>query len=209
MKKVHISGAISEGWKQFMRRPWYLLGLTLATLALFIMTASQSVPVTALSYVLYGGYIALMLKHFNGEQVVFDDLFTIADKRWIYFAFLGLIKSALIMLGFLCLIVPGIYLAIRWMFAELLVIDKGMRPMEALKVSGELTAGVKWPLFFYALLVGLLMFVSVFALLIGAVIAAIVVQFATIKIYRDLQSQPAEEQHHDENHEHHEPHHQG
>ena len=211
MKKVYIRGAIGSGWTQFMRRPWYLLGLTIATFALFALTGSQGAVVTALSYIIYGGYLAIFLKHVAGETIVFDDLFEIADKRWIYFAFLGLIKNLLIMLGLLCFIVPGIYLAIRWMFADLLVIDKGMRPLEALKASSELTAGIRGKLFLYAIVVGLLIFVSTFALIIGAIVAVIVVQFASIKIYKDLQAASAESgsegEHHNHDEHHHEPHH--
>lgn len=186
MKTVNIRSSLGIGWQQFKRRPWYLLGLTLATFGLFVMTASQNAAVTALSYILYGGYVALLLKHFAGEHVRFDDLFDLVDKRWIYFAFLAAVKGVLILLGFLCFIIPGIYLAVRWMFAEVLVIDKGLRPLEALKASSELTAGVRWKLFWYSVVVGLLIFVSLFALIIGAVVAGIVVQFATIAIYKHL-----------------------
>lgn len=188
MKTFNIWSSIGEGWRLFKRRPWYLLGLTLVTFVLFVFTASESAMVTALSYILFGGYLALLLRHVAGEQVRFDDLFEVVDKRWIYFAFLGIIKGILIMLGFLCFIIPGVYLAVRWMFAEILVIDKGLRPMEALRASSELTAGVRWKLFAYTLVALLLVFVGLFALIIGAVIASVVVQLATIVIYKHLSS---------------------
>jgi len=127
----------------------------------------------------------MLLKHYAGRTVKFDDLFDI-DKRWVYFAFLGVIKTVLIFLGFLFFIVPGIYLGVRWMFAELLVIDQGMRPLEALKASSEMTEGHRWGLFLFALVAVLLVFVSLLALVVGALIASIVVQFALIKLYRDL-----------------------
>jgi uncharacterized membrane protein len=120
--------------------------------------------------------------------VVFDDLFSI-DSRWISFAFLGLIKTVLILIGFLLLIVPGIYLSVRWMFAELLVIDKGLRPLEALKASSELTKGYRWKLFLFSLVMMILILVGFLALGIGAVVASIVSMFAIIKIYFTLSSQ--------------------
>jgi len=186
MKHILIGQALSEGWKQFTRRPWYLLGIALAIFGLFTITAGNNSAVTALSYILYGGFVAVLLKHSNGESIVFDDLFDLVDKRWIYFAFLGIIKSVLIFLGLLCFIVPGVYLAIRWMFAELLVIDKGLRPMEALKASSEMTEGVRGQLFLYALVSISLMFIGVLALIIGAVVAGIVLQLASIRLYKDL-----------------------
>ena len=198
MKHILIGQALSDGWKQFTRRPWYLLGIALTIFVLFVVTAGNNSAVTALSYILYGGFVAFLLRHANGETVVFDDLFEIVDKRWIYFAFLGIIKSLLIFLGLLFFIVPGVYLAIRWMFAELLVIDKGLRPMEALKASSEMTEGVRGKLFLYALVSLLLVIVGVFAFLIGAVVAGIVVQLASIRLYKDLSAPVTEvvEEHH-------------
>lgn len=186
MKHILIGQALSDGWKQFMRRPWYLLGMALAIFGIFAMTAGDNSAVTALSYIVYGGFVAVLLKHSNGGTITFDDLFDVVDKRWIYFAFLGIIKSALIFIGLLCFVVPGIYLAIRWMFAELLVIDKGMRPMEALKASSEMTEGVRGKLFLYALVSILLMLAGLLALVIGAVVAGIVLQLASIRLYKDL-----------------------
>ncbi len=188
MKAVDIRGSLKEGWKLFTQRGWYFIGLFLAFVVLFILTAGDSAVVTALSYILYGGYFALLLKHARGERVVFDDLFSI-DSRWISFAFLGLIKTVLILIGFLLLIIPGIYLSVRWMFAELLVIDKGLRPLEALKASSELTKGYRWKLFLFSLVMTVLILVGFLALGIGAVVASIVSMFAIIKIYFTLSSQ--------------------
>ncbi len=187
MKTVSIRTALKEGWQLFMKRPWYLLGLSIAVGLLFVVTASNNALATALSYIVFGGYIAILLKFSNGESISFDDLF-ITDKRWIYLAFLALIKMVLIGLGLLCFIIPGIYLAVRWMFADLLVIDKGLRPLEALKASSALTEGYRWKLFFFSLVAGLLVLLGLVFFIIGAVAAGIVIQFATIHIYKALQT---------------------
>ena len=128
----------------------------------------------------------MLLKHYNGEHVVFDDFFNL-DSRWISFAFLGVIKSSIILLGFICFIIPGIYLAMRFMFAELLVVEKGMRPIEALRASSEMTKGKGWGLILFMLVSVALIMLGFFVFLIGAVIAGVVVSFATIRLYRDLQ----------------------
>ena len=193
MKKVQIRSALSTGWSQFKRRPWYLLGLMLGFVAITMMTAGQNTMFTALSYIAYGGFLSMMLRHSNGEHIVFDDLFDVVDKRWIYFAFLAVVKTALIMLGFLCFIIPGVYLAIRWMFAELLVIDKGLRPLEALKASSKLTEGVRWKLFAFVLVVVLLSLLGLLALIIGVFVVGLVAQLAAIKVYKDLQMAEASE----------------
>ena len=65
-------------------------------------------------------------------------------------------------------------------------------------------------LFLYALVAGIIAVLSIFVFIIGAVVAVIVLQLASIKIYRDLQAaQATEEEHHEEQHDdnHHESHH--
>jgi uncharacterized membrane protein len=186
MKKVKIRESLGIGWSLFMKRPLYLIGLTLAVVGLFVATASSSALATALSSIVYAGYIVLLIKHSRGETIDFDDLFTI-DQRWVYFAFLTLIKGFFILLGLLCFIVPGVYLSVRWMFAEMLVVDKGMKPLQALRESSALTAGYRWKLFLFACVGTFLVVVGVLFLIVGAVIAAIVTFFAMVQIYQNLQ----------------------
>jgi len=184
MIKIQITSAISAGWSAFAKRPIYLLGVALAFVALFVVSVGNAV-ITALSAVLYGGYIAMLLNHFRGGHVEFDDLFSV-DNRWISYAFLTLIKTFFIILGFLCFIVPGVYLTIRWIFAEVLVIDQGMRPLEAMRASSKMTKGNRWRLFGLMLVGTLMVLAGVFFLVIGAVVAGIVLTFALIKVYEEL-----------------------
>ncbi len=49
--------------------------------------------------------------------------------------------------GIIFLIIPGYVIAIAWSLAPLLVVDRGMDPIEAIKKSNELTYGHKWVIF--------------------------------------------------------------
>ena len=187
MKKVEIFNSLAVGWSKYTKRPWYLLGIGLVFVAFFILTSSESAMITAMAYVLYAGYLSLMFKHYHGGHVVFDDIFSV-DQRWINFGFLALIKSLLIFLGLLCFIVPGIYLAIRWTFAEFYVIDKNMRPIEALRASSALTEGCRWKLFLFSLLAISIVTLSTLAFLVGAVAASVVILMSLIHIYYSLQN---------------------
>ncbi|PIR85117.1 hypothetical protein COU15_02585 [Candidatus Kaiserbacteria bacterium CG10_big_fil_rev_8_21_14_0_10_45_20] len=187
MKKIHTSDALQEGWKQFAKRPLFLLGLSFSVAILFILAGTSNGLVTALAYIVYGGYLGVLLHHFQGDTISYDDLFSL-DSRWISFAFLGLIKGLLLFLGFLLLIVPGVYLSIRWMFAELLVIDQGMKPLQALKASADMTRGHMWELFWFSFVASVLVILGLVFLVVGAVVAALVVAFAMIKIYLDLKN---------------------
>ncbi len=184
MESIHIRPALRAGWTAFTRRPWYLLGLTVATLLLFAASMSNAL-VTALAYILYGGYLTLLIRHYRGAHIEFDDLFAVTDFRWVSFAFLGLIKGFFILLGFICFIVPGVYLAVRWMYAELLVIDQGMRPLQALRASSKMTEGNRFKLFLFLLIVIFSVLIGLFLLIAGAFVAATVAMFALIKLYED------------------------
>jgi uncharacterized membrane protein len=186
MKKIEIRAALAAGWSAFMLRPLYLFTVTLAFFILFAFSMGET-GFSALAYVLYGGYLLFLIKHFRGGVVLFDDLFDI-DRRWISYAFLALIKGLLIVLGTLCFIVPGIYLMVRWMFAEYLVIDQGMRPLEALRASSKMTEGARLKLFLFILVGILLTIVGTMVLGVGAVVAFIVVRFAVIKLYEEQKS---------------------
>tara|TARA_B100000508_G_scaffold60333_1_gene47085 strand:+ start:131502 stop:132077 length:576 start_codon:yes stop_codon:yes gene_type:complete len=186
MKTISVIGAIKEGWGSFRSRPWYLMGLALSVWVLFALGTSNA-AFTALGYIIFGGYIAVMMRHLAGDRVVFDDLFSL-DSRWISFVFLGMIKFIFILIGLVLFIVPGIYLIVKWMFAEYLVIEKGMKPMEALRASSEMTKGNRWKLFGFMLLSMLIGLAGLIVLGVGVLASSSIVILATIKLYKELQS---------------------
>jgi hypothetical protein len=158
--------------------------LSLCVVGIAVLTMEHQV-FTALSFILFGGYIATLLKYFRGGKISFDDMFTL-DNRWISFTFLSLIKALLILLGLLCFIVPGIYLCIRWMFAEFFVLEEGMGPIAALRASAAMTKGRVGELFLFSALCVLLVALGSLCFLVGGIVALIVVLFASMDIYTRL-----------------------
>lgn len=81
----------------------------------------------------------------------------------------NLMKTAIVVMGFFLLIVPGIIFACRLAFVQYLVMDKQMDAIKALEVSWRMTRGYGWTLFgmgivsIFIFIVGLLcLFVGVF-----------------------------------------------
>jgi uncharacterized membrane protein len=58
--------------------------------------------------------------------------------------------------GLILLIIPGIWLSIRWYFGLQVVVVEGLRGMAALRRSGELVDGRWWRVFTTLLVLGLL-----------------------------------------------------
>lgn len=192
MKTISIRQAVREGWTQFLKRPGYLFVLSVSVFGLFIMASAQNAAYTALGAILYAGYLTLLLRHMRGQPFSFDDLFVV-DNRWIYFAFLLMIKGFFILLGLVLFVVPGVYLALKWSFAELLVIDKGMRPMEALRASSEMTQGIRFKLLLFTVVAILITFVGLLALVVGVIVSGTVVALAGIHLYTQAQQSSNEQ----------------
>jgi len=71
--------------------------------------------------------------------------------------------------GLVLLIIPGIYLALKYQFYGYLIVDKGMGPIKALKESGRITDGAKKDLLIFWLV--LFCSIAVIALVLGIFIA--------------------------------------
>jgi uncharacterized membrane protein len=84
------------------------------------------------------------------------------------------------------LIVPGILAMIFFMFASIIVIDKDLGPIEAMKASMAIGRGYRWSLLGLIALTTLIMIVGVLALLVGMLVAIPVVALAFIHAYRVL-----------------------
>ncbi|MBL4781714.1 MAG: hypothetical protein JKX92_05675 [Porticoccaceae bacterium] len=92
-----------------------------------------------------------------------------------YFAYtlpllgVAVLMSILITLGFLLLIIPGIYLSLAYMFAVPLVVEKNLGVWEAMETSRKAVTTHWFKLFFLFLLMGLILLISALPLGIGLI----------------------------------------
>lgn len=91
--------------------------------------------------------------------------------------------------GFILLIVPGVIWCIKYSFAPILVIDKKMRPMEAIRESGRLTAGSKGKVFLFGIVSMLVVMLGYIALFVGSLVSIPVSMLAWVHVYRSLESE--------------------
>jgi uncharacterized membrane protein len=104
-------------------------------------------------------------------------------------AFLAaLISSILIALGFICLIVPGIILALMWMFTFPVIGETGLGFWEAMRESSRLTEGYRWRLFLLGLACMLVLILGFLVFCLGAFVAEAVDVTALALAYRFLQA---------------------
>lgn len=78
--------------------------------------------------------------------------------------------NTIIAIGFCFMIIPGIMVAYAYSFASLLVVDKGVNPVEALSKSNKMTYGYKMQMFLSYFIVGV---IAIVVLLIACKIHAL------------------------------------
>ena len=104
-------------------------------------------------------------------------------------AFLAnLISGILIALGIVCLIVPGIILAIMWMFTFPVIGETPLGFWEAMRESSRLTEGYRWRLFLLALACILVAILGLLVFCVGVFVACAVDLAALGLAYRFLQA---------------------
>jgi len=131
----------------------------------------------------------MMLDYQSGNKLPFPELFTQFKYYWrvlLATLLLGLIVGV----GFIFLIVPGIYLALKYQFTIYLIIDKNLGIMEAMNESSKMTDGVKMSLFMFGLMLIGVMLLGVICLGVGAFVAMPVAWLATVVVYRRLAGAP-------------------
>lgn len=155
---------------------------TLAVILAFILLLA----VYVVSFVVGIGLMKLMLRIHDGEMPKPKEIFSAYGVFWKYLG-VNIIYGLIVFGGFILLIIPGIIWSIKYSFAPLIVIDKKIRPMEAIRESAKLTQGVKPKLLAFGLISALVAFVGYLALFVGSLVSIPVSILAWIHVYRTLQ----------------------
>ncbi|QXH52191.1 hypothetical protein KSS94_03365 [Pseudomonas fakonensis] len=119
----------------------------LATQLLYNQLGEQASPaygmlVSLLFYPLYSAALILYLDtRSNGEPVAKRNLFARAVQLWPALALLILISSLLIMAGLALFIFPGVWIMVNLVFAEYLLVLRGLPVVEAMRTSARMTTG--------------------------------------------------------------------
>ena len=201
-EKLSIGECVRFGWETFKKRPWLFIGTLLVYAVIsgisgsiassaaeqggvlaFILNALDMLVVQIL---LAMGLVAFSLRfHDDASAARIQDLW--APKM--YWSFLGMsvLSFILVVLGIIALIIPGIILALGFIFSQYLVIDKGRGAIESLKESWRITKGHRWELFIFVLVLAVLNILGVLALLVGLLVSVPVTMLAVVHAYRTLE----------------------
>ena len=131
------------------------------------------------------GSIKIVLELYDKKTLKLSNLY---NQHRILLRYLGatILYMVMVIAGFICLIIPGIYLAIKFQFYSFLIVDKNMGVMDSLKNSSAMTEGVKWKLLLFALALGGINILGALCLLVGLLVTIPTSTMATVYVYRKL-----------------------
>ena len=199
--EARLSKSYGYGWKQLWKHFVFLL---LLTIFLGFADAPASVvrdqkwdesvisPILhliALAYAFlilpvfsYGGDL-LFVRAMRDEALEIEGVVQGFRTNYVHIILAHLITTALVALGFLFLIVPGIILACRLAFVSYLVMDKGLEPIAAIEKSWEMTRGHGWRIFGMGLLAIPVFILGLLCFFVGAIVSVMWVKSAFASLY--------------------------
>ena len=229
---VTVGKVIGKGWDCFKARPWFWIGVSLICTAIpeIIDRASTSIPEmvgqsggstefvyllivalfvlnTLVSIRISMGMVCMGLATVNGKTVKIGDLLAKPQLFWRY-VLASISFGLMIMVGLILLVVPGVYLAARFLPVHYVLVERETGVLESFRQAERLTAGYRGKLIDFILLgiaalvvlTAILFFIAmmsslpvseVFALLIGVVAQPIII-LSLASFYRALRDAPAD-----------------
>jgi uncharacterized membrane protein len=122
------------------------------------------------------------LKAARGDKLQTRDMFEAFRNYW-NAVLASLLVGAIVSIGMVLLIIPGIIFAYKLAFTPYLVVDRKMGAVEAVKESWRMTGGHAWTIFFIGLLAGPIIIAGLLCLGVGVIVAIMWVALASASLY--------------------------
>jgi hypothetical protein len=182
---IDIGGCIGRGWNLVKKDFWLLVGTSVVG---GLIASGCGVPFLGLIIggPMMGGVYALYLKRIRSQPTVFGDAFMGFSTAFVPLMLTMLVKGLLTGLGCLLCILPGIYLAVSWVFALPLVVDKKIDFWPAMELSRKVITKHWWLMFGFLIVCALVALAGLIACCIGIFVSVAIVQAAMMYAYEDI-----------------------
>ncbi len=124
----------------------------------------------------------LYLRAMRNEEIKIREMFE-GFNNYLNIILAHLLATAIIGLGFIFLIVPGIILACRLVFVPFLVMDKKLEAVVDVEKSWNMTRGHGWKIFGMAILSFFIIILGLLCLFVGVIFSAIWIGTAFTSLY--------------------------
>ncbi len=186
---INIQSYLQQAWQMFRENIGAFLGFTLTLFAVWLATsmvdAGSSLLFSSIAAPLYAGYSIVAFKLMLREPVQFNDFF----RGFNYFLplFLASLASSIVVtIGFILLLLPGLYLAVSYMFTTFLVIDYRMEFWQAMEISRTIISRNWFAFFLFALVLGFINILGALAFGIGLLVTLPVTSCAVAVAYKEI-----------------------
>lgn len=189
--KLDIASCYERSWQLLKSNLWPLVGAVLlvyaAGLAMALLSIPLRVPIALLfGGVLNGGIYYFFLLKIRGRPASLGDAFAGFSLAFAPLMLAGLVSGAMIFVGLLALLVPGIYLAVSYLFVYALVIDRKMSFWTAMEVSRRVVTAQWWRVLGLILLAIPFCLLGFALLLVGIFFAMPLIIGSIVYAYEDL-----------------------
>ncbi len=190
--EIRIGKYLQDAWQNFIKAPEIYITITLAYLVCqwvfgYIPLAGNLLSLAAALLICPALLITAHKTHERGKGSFEDlkEIFPFIPQLVV----LALISFIIIMLGFLILILPGIYFVVAYAFANQFVLFKGQAFWPALESSRKLVNQSWFAVFGLIFVVFCVAMVGILALGVGLLVSIPVAQIMVYYAFRDIQQQ--------------------
>jgi uncharacterized membrane protein len=141
-------------------------------------------PMAIVSMIIYMiielGLLQIALRFHDGKTTNLKSLFE-GYPFFLNYLIASIIYGLMVAVGLVLLIIPGIYLGLKYQFYGYAIADKGLGPIDALKESGRMTEGAKQNLliFWLTLYCGIIVIMIAAMIFIGAPLGIVTAMIST------------------------------
>ena len=182
---LDIGSCLSRGWALVRSDFWPVVGIT-ALILLLLQAACSTAIGLVVGGPLMGGLWLYYLKRIRGEAAALDTAFSGFRLAFAQLLLAGLVTFLLTLLGFICFILPGIYLLVVWMFALALVVDKRLDFWPAMELSRKVISKRWWKFLGFWLVLLLINVVGLVPFGLGLLITVPISLAATMYAYEEV-----------------------
>jgi hypothetical protein len=192
---LDIGGCLERSWNLLKANFWPIVGTTFVLFVVLLI--AQSIPLLGilvgllLTGVFYGGLYLFYLKKIRGQPAELGDAFAGFSLAFLPLMLATLVSSLLTTVGLLLLILPGIYLAVSYVFIYLLIVDHRLEFWCAMEVSRRVVTAQWWRVFALVILGAIIAALGLIGLFIGFFVTLPILIGAIAYAFEDLCNPPA------------------
>lgn len=190
---VDIGKYLGEGWELFKKNAGGFVGFTL--IMLLVSAIPQVLPdrikplgsiaSSVLSGPLGAGLYIVAFKLIKQRATTFSDFFR-GFNNFLPLFLASLVTGILTLIGFALLIIPGIYLAVAWMFTTLFIVDRKFDFWDAMESSRKVVSTRWFSWFGFLIVLTLINVVGFLVFGVGLLITVPLSICATAIAYQDI-----------------------